>query len=172
MPTPDDLVRKYFRLRESAGLAAIDPVAQVGRIYAKRCFECDATVCQQRQSDRVEVCGLCGERWYFEDRIQLKGQFQQDRNPGTAENRIAFVVDLGVVISAVYDEHTWPARVFYGRALSPWLGSRKIAREAAQVWPDAPFAWNPRNVLRLEREGRTVLSERLVTACLMEPETF
>lgn len=114
---PDELVRWYYRMRDSFGAPALNPVDSTGRVYAPRCY-CGSRT-RHCRSDGEWVCGHCGQAWGYVDRHIFKGEVQKSIRPDTFERRHARWIDVGVQLYNFLNDVTWrrDARLFVAYAM-------------------------------------------------------
>lgn len=162
--TADDLVRWYYRQRDSFSAPPMNFVDSTGRVYAASCPSCNHKI-RHGKSNGDWVCGSCGRPWEFVDRHIFKGEVQKTARIDTFEHRYAKWIDLGTQLHHFMndDQFRTTARVYVAFVMG-FKVAQISATHSPKLWFTEPgAAWSERTVYRHKEAGRTEWVRRLMT---------
>ncbi|MEE8551564.1 MAG: hypothetical protein V3T08_09965 [Gemmatimonadota bacterium] len=176
--TADDLIRWYYRQRDSFGPPPMNFVDSTGRMFVEECKfplkgkpgEVCGSKVRKMEPDGTWICVnfKCAKPWAFEDCDIFKGVVQKTARIDTFEHRHAKWIDVGTQLHHFMNtrEYRTSARVYVAFVMGHTI-AKISATHSPRLWFTEPGeAWSERTVYEHKRIGRAEWSRRLWSAGL------
>lgn len=169
---PDGLIRAYVHLLRTQGAPGVRLVDGEGRVYLKACNakrKGRKTPCRSKKRHPTKegnyVCGHCGARWRYYDRLLLKGSVQVSPKIGAIENCLVNDATVGVLFDRFMKSKKfyWAARVYVLKIVEG-VGDKHLARIGRKRIPESPHRWTEYQVRQLVNLARAEWRTRLLAA--------